>query len=284
MDMPLIDRDPSRSETEMLKLFLSFFSNGMGWETEANQRTRIGWRQIERIISYFYTGEMHKEDKDIFDVVCPTWDSPDRRIGLSIKSKELKGRNQIFGGFASDTRLYLELSNSHAKFWDELGSIGLTTADFNVKENAQEMGDAVVSLVSKWHAKRFADDVSLIRDRSRYLVVSYGGFHEETQSRKCAIHTYSLTLPPAIWSFQSKRCLHGTCAQTGQHLYDWYGLSGGQLKYYPKAESALHKTDIFTLLQADSTPFIELVEEQFGCQQELLCNLTKRQRELLGRD
>ena len=278
--MPLIDRPPTHEETRLFQLFLSFFSNGMGWETEGDGSTRIGWRQMERVVSYFYSGSMHEEDKHVFDVICPTWGVPDEKIGLSVKSKELKQRKQYFSEQVEDTRLYLEIANSPAKFWDELKKDGITESDYGDEKLAQRMGERVLGLVESWHFDAFRQDQSLNAEKSRYLVISYGGWDESIRSRRCALHSFGLALPPAKWTFSSGRCLRGICPITNSVLWDWYGLSGGQLKYYPRAETALFQTTTFELLRNDSTPFIDLVEEQFGDQSALIKSLSRNQRKL----
>jgi hypothetical protein len=280
MDMPLIDRNPTEHETRLFQLLLSFFSNGMGWETEKSGQTRIGWRQMERVVSYFYSGRMHEEDKHVFDVICPAWENAKTKVGISVKSKELKKTSEYFSDNPTDTRLYLELSNSPAKFWDELGRFGVTEAHFGDDNYAQTIGEKVVGLVERWHQDAFSEDKTLSAHRSRYIVISYSGWSESTQSRKCAIHSLGLSLPPANWVFSSKRCLRGTCPTSGETLWDWYGLSGGQLKFYPRAETAMFQSEIFELLNARTTPFIDLVAEQFGDLSQLLPHLSDAQRQL----
>ncbi len=46
--------------------------------------------------------------------------------------------------------------------------------------------------------------------------------------------------------FRTSRCLVGLDAEGGA-LYEWYGLSGSQFKYFPKLASRLHGTGLFTL-------------------------------------
>lgn len=283
MKMPLIDRNSSKDEEHLLQLLLSFFSNGMGWENEANGTTRIGWRQIERVLSYFYSGAAHKEDKDVFDLVCGAWGNVSEKIGISVKSKELGGKSQIFSQNPVDTRLYLEISNSHAKFWDALRQNSIEEGDWGKKKNASKIGQIILDLVRHWHNERIAADPSINLERSRYLVVSYGSPSAGAGLRKCAVHSFDLKLPDADWHYASKKCLRGVDKQTGEHLWDWYGLSGGQLKFYPKAGDALFQTNQFDLLQAGSTPFIDLVEEQFGDLSPTVSNLSDLQRELFGR-
>ncbi|MBV5331973.1 hypothetical protein JZU69_06400, partial [bacterium] len=72
--------------------------------------------------------------------------------------------------------------------------------------------------------------------------------------RSYLVSRFHAVLPePAAWSFKGKR-LVGKDAN-GNVLYEWYGLSGGQLKYYPKIADRLHGTELFTL--ADFKPAIE---------------------------
>jgi len=88
--------------------------------------------------------------------------------------------------------------------------------------------------------------------QSAYLVLSW-----EDQGQY-QLHQFSLTLPNSgdlSWYFPTKRVkgsdatarhLNGDDADGGR-VFEWYGESGGQLKYYPKAVSALWQSDVFRL-------------------------------------
>ena len=77
--------------------------------------------------------------------------------------------------------------------------------------------------------------------------------------RSYMVSSFHAVLPePATWSFKGRR-LVGKDAND-QVLYEWYGLSGGQLKYYPKISDRLHGTGLFTL--ADYKPAIESLRQK----------------------
>jgi hypothetical protein len=72
--------------------------------------------------------------------------------------------------------------------------------------------------------------------------------------RSYLVSSFHAVLPaPAEWSFKGRRLVGKDV--DGAVLYEWYGLSGGQLKYYPKIADRLHGTELFTL--ADYKPAIE---------------------------
>jgi len=145
----------------------------------------------------------------------------------------------------------MEISNSAGLFWDRLGELGLTTSNYT--EEPEAVGQVLLRAIDDRHA---AADVSrggsVLVDRSSYLVLSWNG------QGRYQLHQFPLHLFRAedlSWSFRppgagqkrldASRCLlaldgHGVAVE-------WYGRSGGQLKYYPLARNAIWCSPVLEL-------------------------------------
>src|SRR5690349_761229 len=107
MSVPFVDRPPTSRETEQLRLALSSFRDGTGWEREGEGGTTVaGWRQLERVVAEVLGGEA-KENKGIFDVVLTSDSNRDTDYGISVKSKELSRSTAIADLRDGRGRLYL---------------------------------------------------------------------------------------------------------------------------------------------------------------------------------
>jgi hypothetical protein len=64
-------------------------------------------------------------------------------------------------------------------------------------------------------------------------------------------HAFDLAFPPNIvWKYTSSRCLRGfDPSYPEETLFDFYLLSGGQLKYYPRASTARFSSEVFELAE-----------------------------------
>ena len=283
--MPFIDRNPTPSEELFIQALMSSFSDGSGWETDPDGTSRIGWRQIERMLSIFFSGRSHIEDKDVFDLIVKYWSDPKKSVGISVKSKILGEKKQIFRE-NNDPRLYMELSNSMAKFWQEINrKLSLDESCFRAKTHAQQIGDCVLNLVSCWHIERKTalSDVggNLDLPLSRFVSVSFSDWSAET-GRSFQVHSFDLSFPKVKWHYSSDKCLRGI-DPNNNHLFDWYGLSGGQLKYYPDSNAALYQSKIIELKRLASNDIVNQLEASFNGFAEVVSSLSLKQRELLGR-
>lgn len=205
--------------------------------------TLPGWRDFERAVALAFGGEA-QENKAIFDVLLPGHERPDVKYGLSCKMRRELDRVD------KDGRVTLELSNSAGKFWDHLKMKGINQT--NYKRRPLEVGVALIELVEQWHK-----DVSLERGGnvdltgSSYLALSWNraGWYQ--------LYQFALQLPNPKrlkWYFPtvtkkgvktSARHLRGD--EASGTLFEWYGESGGQLKYYPRADSAVWSSERFRL-------------------------------------
>jgi hypothetical protein len=254
MSLPFATRNPTPSETAALQLLLSTYCDGSGAERERDGTTRPNWRQIERCVADLF-GVRTAEDKSIFDVIAPDDETPRPYYGLSIKSKQLP--HYTFSDLDRGARVYMEVTNSPAKLWRALtDGFGISEADFRMRKFAKEIGHAVIATVLSWHVtgKREFDSANpgkvIDLKSSRYMCFSYSAT-KIGGSRCYQVHCFPLEYPAdIIWEFTSQNCLRGYDPEhPTEPLVDWYGLSGGQLKYYPKGTKATFRTSPFLLLR-----------------------------------
>jgi hypothetical protein len=253
MATPFITRKPTPQETALFQLAMSSFCDGSGQEREEDGTTRPGWRDLERIVAEVLHGT-NPENKDVFDVVFPSNDNKDCDYGISIKSKQLSASDAI-NRLSTTGRVHMELSNSPAKFWSALRAKGIQEEDFRERRRSTEVGNIVLDVVRGWHdeAKQKYETEhpgrNLDLSNSIYLTISYGKATKEDR-RRYQMHSFELNFPTNItWKYISEKCLRGyDPAYPDETLVDWYGLSGGQLKYYPRASTAHFSTEPFQLL------------------------------------
>lgn len=245
---------------------MSTFNDGSGQERDADGNTRLGWRDIERVAAYMLKGT-GGENKNIFDVLVTPDINPYMRYGISVKSKGLttKALNEL----SSHGRVYMELCNSPAKLWKPLIDRGFRETDFTERRHAREIGPIILQTVESWHneyAHNFGTYVPGCRldlQKSIYLTVSYDGARGE--NRQYQIHSFPLQFASGIiWEYSSDRCLRGFDPDYPKEtLFDWYGLSGGQLKYYPRASEALYATPRFNLLMPKTVTLADKASSYF---------------------
>lgn len=243
MSIPFVDRDPTQNEFERFRLILSTYQDGSGQQALSNNRTLPGWRDFERSVSVAFSG-MAQENKFIFDVLLPDESRNGVYFGVSCKMRRTLNDTKRTG------RVTLELSNSSGKFWQRLGELGIHQR--NYKGRPAEVAKALLGQEKEWH-----DEVGLKRhgivdlSKSFYLALSWN------EQGEYQLFKFSLSLPKPSslkWDFpsvtnngekRSGRRLRGQ--DKFGTLFEWYGESGGQLKYYPLVKNALWKSDIFRL-------------------------------------
>lgn len=263
MSIPFIHRYPTQNEEVLLKLCMSTFRDGSGQERDKYGATRPGWRDLERIIAESLKGSC-PENKCIFDVIIESYTKKKVYHGVSVKSKKLS--QSAFNRLDDNGRLYMEIANSPAKFWQALNNVGIKEEDFRRNNNPELVGKTVINLIKKWHddykhqvespAKRKILDL----DESIYLCISY--YLPNGSPPVYQIHSFPLEYPEnIIWEYKGDRCLRGFDPEEPEEaIIDWYALSGGQLKYYPMARKAIFKTKKFEIL---STKVMNISEKAF---------------------
>ncbi|MDQ2809701.1 MAG: hypothetical protein M3Z04_22730, partial [Chloroflexota bacterium] len=153
-------------------------------------------------------------------------------------------------------------------FWTHLQTARGITHD-TWKQHPTDVGVGLIELVEDWHRAESREKLVDLT-RSSYLVLSWqepktgrGAKEGQNTPAKYQLHRFPVVLPdPATlqWSFPSKR--------SGQHdieagrllardqsgtVVEWYGDSGGQLKYYPSVTEATWHSDEFQLEPISST-------------------------------
>lgn len=241
-------------EVEKLRLILSTYQDGTGMLAAPNGLTLPGWRDFERAIAATLDGTA-QESKYVFDVIIT---KPEYTFGISCKMRGELNKVTDRGDRAG--RVTMELSNSAKKFWEYLRTKGITEA--NYREQPTEVGTALIELVQSWHEVESILSGGTIRlDKSSYLALSWNkkGLYQ--------FHQFALTLPnprTLRWRFPMKKGKNGEepanrlCGddELGT-LFEWYGTSGGQLKYYPLVKDALWASDIFQLEPLPSSEDIQ---------------------------
>lgn len=287
--MPFIHRNPNAAEEQLLALMLATFTDGSGTQRESDGASRAGWKEIERVFSEFWTGEKHSEDKDVFDVIAPDWNDPGIQYGVSIKSKQMTGRRTVFNG-DPEARAYLELSNSPAKMWASIKSYtGFTESHFSQRQNPQEIGEALMRTIAGWKTTRAAalehaqPGVKVDLARSYYVTLSWSPY--EDGHRCVQISSFPMQFPSVQWRYTSDRCLSADDPlHPGERLLDWYAMSGGQLKFYPRYTTAHYASTILKISKVEEISIAKKALTYFPDEFQFASeNLDRKQLLLLNR-
>lgn len=256
MGIPFVTHAPTAADTELFSLLLSTFLDGTGNQRDQDGGTRANWREIERCVAEFVDA-LGGENKGIFDVIAKDPAAANVHYGLSVKSKQYS--KTTLDDLDASGRVYMEVANSPAKFWDAIGlQHGLAELDYRNQVRPQDIGDCVLATVESWHAegKRVFEHVypgkTLDLAKSCYFSLTYSKT-PSYENRKYQVHVFPLTFPRGVrWAFSSGKCLRGyDPAFPTEALFDWYALSGGQLKYYPKASTAIYRSEPFGLTKPE---------------------------------
>jgi len=159
---------------------------------------------------------------------------------------------------------FMELSNSHKKFQDELDRL-----EIDWRSDPEYAGPAIVELVTSWHTGA-ADEFDL--SGSRYLVLSH-----DRPWRAFQLHCFPLSLTLADPWAEIEWCNEGGDATRGpstlagyishdgrrHRLWQLFQRSGGQLKYYPPLDWAEWSSAKFALETPPVKSILEKIEEYF---------------------
>jgi hypothetical protein len=245
MSIAFVDRIPTVQEVERIRLILSTYQDGTGMlrDNKNAGMTLPGWRDFERSVALALDG-IPLESKYIFDVLLNDPEQRDTHYGISCKMRSELNR------IARDGRVTIEVSNSSGKFWAHLHTKGVY--QHNYLEKPDIVGSGLLELIEQWY---LAESMELggktDLKKSSYLVLSWNeaGWYQ--------MHQFPLMFPDPNslkWSCPTKlvkgveRTSRRIIGNDGQGtLFEWYGESGGQLKYYPFERTALWKSDRFRL-------------------------------------
>ncbi len=243
MATAFIDHLPTREEMEKIRLVLSTYQDGSGQHPSKAGLTLPGWRDFERSVAAALGG-IAQESKFIFDVLIPDPSRLGFFFGLSCKMRRTLNETRKTG------QVTLELSNSAGKFWNALNAYDLYQQ--NYKSNPSLVGKALIDLVNIWHeAVSIGKGGMVDLTKSFYLALSWN------KQGEYQLFQFPLSLPKPEnleWDFPVVQVSEGK--KTGRRLrgrdsegviFEWYGESGAQLKYYPRVVDAIWRSDIFTL-------------------------------------
>lgn len=243
MTLAFVNRIPTKAEFEKFRLILSTYQDGSGMLAIENGHTLPGWRDFERTVATTFNGE-NQENKSIFDVLL---NDPNRSVKYGISCKMRSELNRI----QKDGRVTIELSNSVKKFADFLETKGIKKSEY--VNRPQAVGKGIVELVGKWkNAVSIEQGGKIDVSKSCYLTLMYNnsGFYQ--------LHWFKIDLPnPAEleWYYpevvkNGQRVIAGHINgndKNGGRVFEWYSDSGGQMKYYPLASSAVWASPLFKL-------------------------------------
>ena len=192
-----------------------------------------GWRDFERTVAAVFGGA-NLESKFIYDVLIELGQGRDP-IGISCKMRgtlrDVQRKNHVT----------IELSNASGEFWDSIREIGLTQESY--EEYPDQIGSVLIEIVEGWHSRVGKETGGTIdTTRSFFLTLQW-----DKTSGLYQLFQYPIDLPdPAKlhWHVEGRRLI-GT--DSNRTLFEWYGLSGGQLKYYPPVDWASWRSEPFSL-------------------------------------
>jgi len=245
MPLALVDRNPTVQEVERIRLILSTYQDGTGMLVDKKNpgMTLPGWRDFERSVALAFNGRA-QESKYVFDVILTDRDKRDIHYGISCKMRSELNR------IDRDGRVTIELSNSLGKFWGHLNTKAIYTS--NYRDKPEIVGSGLLELVEQWYlAESIETKGKVDLTKSSYLVLSWNkaGWYQ--------LHQFPLAFPDPsslVWYSPTKfvkgsekisRRIIGNDSEGT--LFEWYGESGGQLKYYPFESASIWKSDRFRL-------------------------------------
>ncbi|MCB9450160.1 MAG: helix-turn-helix transcriptional regulator [Anaerolineaceae bacterium] len=242
-DLPFIDRPPTEKEIERLRLILSTYQDGTGMIKAQSDRTLPGWRDFERACALTFNGTA-VENKFFVDVIFPLESQPPTFYGIDCKMRRelrsLENRGII----------YIEVTNAAKLLWSHLASRGVTEANFRDEPEAAGKGliDAVETL--KRTSSTAYPDGLINLERSSYFVLlwdtngDYQLFQLPLRLPAPEDLRWTCFIGSRADGTETTRLVGETDAGI---LYEWYGESGGQFKYYPPVSAAVWQSERFRL-------------------------------------
>ena len=246
MSVVFAEREPIKTEIERFRLILSTFQDGTGmlalkknspkWIVENNARALPGWRDFERSVALAFGGRAI-ESKWIYDVALPDPRRPDAAFGISCKMRNTLHKAQGQGGRAT-----LELTNAAGEMWDAIKANSELNEETYDKDPAT-VGRIIIDLVENWHINADVQSGGMIDNtRSCFLSLQY-----DRRTGVYQLFQFPIDLPDPSdirWRVEGRRLI-------GQDeegvIFEWYGFSGGQIKYYPSVSNAQWKSAPFQL-------------------------------------
>lgn len=264
MSRAFLTRNPNDAELTLLKKFLASYREGSGNLREPDGSSRGDYRQIERCFAELLHGQT-TENKAFYDFVVQSNEGGGIAVrGASVKSKE----HDTLHAYTPENQTiksHLELSNSAAKDWALCHQLDLTENVFREQQRADDFGRAVLSRQAterrlsqtSYLASLPGANKSFVEEDCVYISLLYSPM--VNGERSYLVSSFHAVLPePDSWTFRGKRLVG--LDPHGDTLYEWYALSGGQFKYYPKIRDRLLGTNLFNL--ADYRPALEPLRQK----------------------
>lgn len=234
---------PSLRTFQKLRLILSTYQDGSGQLRVSEDKTLPGWRDFERSVAIAFGGKA-QESKSIFDVIVADQTNPGHYYGISCKMRGTLNETTL-KGYVS-----LELSNSSKQFWDAINQYDLNQQTY--RQQPVVVGKALLERVQHWHdLVSTLSSGNIVLSKSFFLTLSWN------KNGDYQLHQFKHSLPDyndLVWSFpfkkQKGKLVPGKRIigqRDGHTLVEWYGESGGQLKYYPLTKDAIWHSDLFKL-------------------------------------
>ena len=232
MNAMFTGRIPTNGEIEKLRLSLSTFQDGTGQLAPKPDNSLPGWRDFERSVALAFNG-VAQESKAVFDVLIPTPQNPRIDIGISCKMREMLRTVERTG------RVTVEVSNSAGKFWNGLRSNNID--DYNA--NPAVAGKILLDLVESWHNEIGLEQGGSVEiSQSFYLILQWD---KATGRYRLFQFPIQLPVPETLsWDVRGRRLVG---CDNEDVMIEWYGYSGGQLKYYPLVDKAIWASEGFKL-------------------------------------
>jgi transcriptional regulator with XRE-family HTH domain len=242
--LPFVSRFPTASEVEKLRLLLSTFQDGSGMiRRKGEAGTLPGWRDFERVCAATFNGE-GVENKFFVDVIFRLSENPRTFYGIDCKMRGELRRAERYG------KIYVEVTNAEKLLWSQLYLKGITESNYRDKPDLA--GNSLIEAVEYIKTTGSANYPGgrILLDKSYYFVLQW--------SPQGNYQLYQLPLKlenpgNLIWACHVSARSDGTETtrlvgeNTDGILYEWYGDSGGQFKYYPSVDAALWKSEVFRL-------------------------------------
>ncbi|MBM3156573.1 MAG: hypothetical protein FJ004_04735 [Chloroflexi bacterium] len=223
----------TRGQLEKIRLVLSTYQDGTGQLANRDKGTLPGWRDFERAVAIAFNGKS-QESKAIYDVLVPISSKSKQCVGISCKMRKTLSSVQ------KTKRVTIEVSNSAGKFWKALKAEGIE--DYGNK-NAAKAGEILLSLVESWHKEVSISSGGNVRTQESFFLV----LQWDEKTEKYQIFQYPAQIPDAKTLSWSVKGRHLIGKDKRGVLIEWYGHSGGQLKYYPLVKQAVWVSGLFRL-------------------------------------
>ncbi len=260
MNQPFVERSPTETEIEKLRLLLSTFQDGTGMLqiSKNTQRTLPGWRDFERSVALTFAG-IAIESKFFVDVIFPLSEGQKTFYGVDCKMRD------ALRTVENHNRIYVEVTNAARQLWSYLYTKGITESNF--RDMPELAGNNLIEAIEamKNELSSAYPDGNIITTQSYYLVLLW-----DRRTGTYQLYQLPLELPnPGNLNWNCHVSLRRDGTETtrlvGEDdngvLYEWYGGSGGQFKYYPIVTDALWISNPFHLEPLNESIEIGLVEK-----------------------